>query len=400
MSYWLEDADGKYLGDLATNVGIRQLWGTGPAIHDFLEKGEADYNLVQQVILETSPHEHLSYIALMLKNAKAPVYVTDGCGQADEVENVFCPTGPGGGVDPSCKAGETHTKESLKGMNRSQREILWKSFVEKDASQRMSEVPSVEEINNCQNVTEVSALSQKMGLGEIKVYGLSIEEAKDYSKLVVGQMAEAIRNCKPYHESISRMESAKIYSPESAGLIDQESRKPHIVASIVLHSSKVLLLTSDKGNKQCCGYYDAGTTKQEVEMFERANIHSREVTPREIHISCNKYFLKTQAKLNVNGHTVDGSVAGTARHELGHHVDAVMNFIGSGEYEINRKLFFSTKSALNTASRVSKYAAANQQETKAEMFCAATHPQFKQFEKESKATPTMKKYYARYRGES
>jgi hypothetical protein len=88
MSYWLEDADGKYLGDLATNVGINQLRDAGsPALKTFLDQGFADEDLIEEMVNESLNNPKLSYIAAMFDEVKAPVYVTDGCGQADEVEN-------------------------------------------------------------------------------------------------------------------------------------------------------------------------------------------------------------------------------------------------------------------------------------------------------------------------
>lgn len=85
MSYWLEDTDGGYLGDLATNVGIIQLRDAGsPSLVEFLDAGEADEDLLKDVIQEAHDNPRLAYLADLLEGVKAPVCVTDGCGQVQE----------------------------------------------------------------------------------------------------------------------------------------------------------------------------------------------------------------------------------------------------------------------------------------------------------------------------
>jgi hypothetical protein len=85
MSYWLEDADGKYLGDLASNVGIGQLRkaSRGP-LASFLASGEANGSLVKAIQEEALAVPSLAYVARLLEGAKPPVYVTDGCGSTDD----------------------------------------------------------------------------------------------------------------------------------------------------------------------------------------------------------------------------------------------------------------------------------------------------------------------------
>ena len=88
MSYWLEDRDGNYLGDLATNLGINQLRNAGiGSLRQFLDMGEADDQLVQQIIKDTSLMPSVAYVADLLKNAKPPVFVTDGCGDINQGED-------------------------------------------------------------------------------------------------------------------------------------------------------------------------------------------------------------------------------------------------------------------------------------------------------------------------
>jgi len=79
VSYWLEDADEKYLGDFATNFGIIELGESGPEpLREFLQAGRADAELMQRVIEATKDDPDLRYIAKMLRKAKPPVIVTDG----------------------------------------------------------------------------------------------------------------------------------------------------------------------------------------------------------------------------------------------------------------------------------------------------------------------------------
>ena len=85
MGYWLEDADGKWLGDLASNMGMKELRdGPHDALSKFVEDAEADKELVKLVVEETEDDSELEYVAKMLKGAKTPVYITDGCGSVED----------------------------------------------------------------------------------------------------------------------------------------------------------------------------------------------------------------------------------------------------------------------------------------------------------------------------
>jgi hypothetical protein len=85
MGYWLEDADGEWLGDFATNKGIVELReGAGSALLEFLDDGEADSELLEKVIEGVAEKKSTRYVAEMLRGAKTPVFITDGCGDADE----------------------------------------------------------------------------------------------------------------------------------------------------------------------------------------------------------------------------------------------------------------------------------------------------------------------------
>lgn len=85
MGYWLEDADGEWLGDFATNKGIVEMRKFGvSALNEFLDVGEASEELAKQIVVETKKLPELKYVGEMLSGASAPVFVTDGGGKAEE----------------------------------------------------------------------------------------------------------------------------------------------------------------------------------------------------------------------------------------------------------------------------------------------------------------------------
>jgi len=84
MGYWLEDADERWLGDFATNKGIMDMRRDGPdSLIEFLDMGEADDDLIEKIIADVEKSKILEYIAKMLQGVKAPVFVTDGCGEVE-----------------------------------------------------------------------------------------------------------------------------------------------------------------------------------------------------------------------------------------------------------------------------------------------------------------------------
>ena len=86
MSYWIEDANG-FLSDFATNVGLMDYQrdkGLPKSLKQFLETGEADAVLLDAIRGELANNPKYEKIAAMLKDAKAPLVLTDGCGQAEQ----------------------------------------------------------------------------------------------------------------------------------------------------------------------------------------------------------------------------------------------------------------------------------------------------------------------------
>jgi hypothetical protein len=91
MSWHLVDKDG-FVGDFATNVGIvelRKVKEVPAALIRFLDEGEADEKLVEQMIEGCKGKEGLSYIADLLEGVNPPVTLTDGTDDphAEEVEH-------------------------------------------------------------------------------------------------------------------------------------------------------------------------------------------------------------------------------------------------------------------------------------------------------------------------
>lgn len=82
MSYWLEDASGKWLGDFASVAGIVELRDIGPNLDKFLFTGEASKPLATEVIKDIIGHPKAGYIADLLQadGIKFPVIITDGMG--------------------------------------------------------------------------------------------------------------------------------------------------------------------------------------------------------------------------------------------------------------------------------------------------------------------------------
>jgi hypothetical protein len=84
MSYWLEDSRENYLGDLSTNKGIVEMREMGiPSLNKFLDDGEADKNLIQQISKDIKDNAALLHLVQALEKAEPPIFVTDGCGHED-----------------------------------------------------------------------------------------------------------------------------------------------------------------------------------------------------------------------------------------------------------------------------------------------------------------------------
>ena len=79
MSYWLEDARGKWLGDLATGTGLEEMSASGPAaLRDFVDAGEADAALVKRLLGELPASARFGYIADIIRRGEPPIILTDG----------------------------------------------------------------------------------------------------------------------------------------------------------------------------------------------------------------------------------------------------------------------------------------------------------------------------------
>ena len=79
MTYWLEDKNGEWVGDFATNKGIIELRDGAPdSLVKMLDDGTADEKLVDEIVQASGTPE---YVVELLTDAEAPLFITDGCGE-------------------------------------------------------------------------------------------------------------------------------------------------------------------------------------------------------------------------------------------------------------------------------------------------------------------------------
>lgn len=95
MTYFLEDSAGQYLGDLASNIGLRDLRERDdvPRLSQFIARGQATAAEVDELLDELDSHEDLRYIADALRRGEPPVMLTDGLGP-DELVVQYNPSQP------------------------------------------------------------------------------------------------------------------------------------------------------------------------------------------------------------------------------------------------------------------------------------------------------------------
>ena len=86
MSYYLEDAGGKYLGDLASNLGLRDLreQGDKPALSEFIRNGQVSATDIPALVDELDSDPETEYVAQMLRDVSLSVIITDGLGTGEE----------------------------------------------------------------------------------------------------------------------------------------------------------------------------------------------------------------------------------------------------------------------------------------------------------------------------
>lgn len=84
MSYVILDGNGRYKGDLCTIRGIEELEEVaGDALAEFLDTGEADEALAEEIRSEVDGDDKLSYIAQLL-DGNAPFILSGGVADEDE----------------------------------------------------------------------------------------------------------------------------------------------------------------------------------------------------------------------------------------------------------------------------------------------------------------------------
>lgn len=108
MSYILVDENGK-TADLATNQGLQDLYSkAGPQLKQFLDDGEVTESDREDLIAELELEDDFDYIAEAMVDMDGDIILSNGIeDESDDVEKVYCPTGEGGGIDPTCSPGES-----------------------------------------------------------------------------------------------------------------------------------------------------------------------------------------------------------------------------------------------------------------------------------------------------
>lgn len=83
---------------------------------------------------------------LALRRAIKKLVVDEDAFGIEPVENVFCPTGPGGGVDPSCASGGAITKgmEAIKEIHEKADSVLFSDMLSRDTSIDRSDLDDIE----------------------------------------------------------------------------------------------------------------------------------------------------------------------------------------------------------------------------------------------------------------
>jgi hypothetical protein len=81
MGWFIIDTNEDFVGDLASGMGLELLrCAEIDSLNKFLDEGIANGDLVDQIVkdIDAENDETLDYIADMLRDAKAPVVLTDG----------------------------------------------------------------------------------------------------------------------------------------------------------------------------------------------------------------------------------------------------------------------------------------------------------------------------------
>ena len=88
MSFWIEDTNGVWLGDL-TNFTVGAIADDPDApesLKQFMETGTADGELGLQIVKDLEGNEVYTYLADMLDGAEFPLMITDGVGDVGDDE--------------------------------------------------------------------------------------------------------------------------------------------------------------------------------------------------------------------------------------------------------------------------------------------------------------------------
>jgi len=87
MSYFIEDSEAEWLGDIASNYGIIAMHEDErlpKSVKEFLEEAVADESMVKQMLKDLKDLPEYTYISDILSKAENfPIILTDGVGFAE-----------------------------------------------------------------------------------------------------------------------------------------------------------------------------------------------------------------------------------------------------------------------------------------------------------------------------
>jgi hypothetical protein len=295
-----------------------------------------------------------------------------------------------GGVDPviggGAVAGDSTQppQPSPKPLTRQERKEAHHKYAVEEAKNRIAALPSTSDVDGCKTVAELKEVASKAGIADLSFKGFDswqLTEMMHEGRVVVNTAIDCMRKCPKYMEAVVKTDTADQMMPDARRWVEHKGR---LGVSFEIHNTSNLLLPNTVS--RCGGYFNNND-------YSLSNRVAGIGIPK-IHLPSGRYN-KNPSKLQANDFLVDSSFQGAVRHEMGHLVDHALGVV----YETNThtligKLESKMKSDPGSIIKsVSSYSTTTRGELFAEMFCAATHKDFDQFEKSSKPSPLLKRLY-------
>jgi hypothetical protein len=221
-------------------------------------------------------------------------------------------------------------------------------------------IPTAKEISACKTVKQLekvaSSLGIDLGFEGFVVNGKEIPAQKvKYGQQVLTSICSSIDQCPIYQRALGRR----------GGMFDETPLR------LTIHDRPKI---EDRSSGEfVCGYYDPSTRSMHVGIGERGQM--------------------TKPKPSLGSFYVDSSCDGIARHEFGHHVSEVVKRSNKSWVLKGAEDFLGAGNDRAVVKMVSHYGRTNGDELFAEVFCAATHPNFRAAGK-TKGTPIGDLYEA------